>query len=113
MYVSIYCRNEETAEPVLFYSKLPSLIGRTVVLIDPMLATGGSAVCAVNVLVEKGADIHNIFFFNVVSCPEGLQNMQKTFPDLNIITGAVDEKLDEKVSERVHEAILLFSKSST
>ena len=90
-------RNEETAEPVLFYSKLPPLANQTVVIVDPMVATGGSAICAINVLLEKGANINNMYFFNVVSCPEGVQRLNSEFPDLTIITGAMDEKLNEKV----------------
>jgi uracil phosphoribosyltransferase len=49
------------------------------------------------VLLEKGADIKKMYFFNVVSCPEGLQRLQTTFPDLTIVMGALDEKLNEKV----------------
>ena len=62
------------------------------------VATGGSAICAINVLLEKGADINNMYFFNVVSCPEGLQRLQTTFPGLTIIMGALDERLDDKVT---------------
>jgi len=50
------------------------------------------------VLLEKGADINNMYFFNVVSCPEGLQRLQTTFPGLTIIMGALDERLDDKVT---------------
>ena len=73
-------RDESTAEPILFYHKLPSLKNQTVIVLDPMLATGGSAVCAFNVLIEKGADPTKMFFFNVVSCPEGIENMTRHFP---------------------------------
>ena len=61
-----------------------------------MLATGGSAICAIKVLVEKGADPSKIYFFNVLSCPEGLAKMQVAYPDVNVITGAIDEKLTTK-----------------
>lgn len=73
-------RNEETAQPMLYYSKLPPLQGKTVVVLDPMVATGGSAICALQVLIDKGASINNMFFFNVVSCPEGLKALTTTFP---------------------------------
>jgi uracil phosphoribosyltransferase len=96
-YLFILFSDEETAEPILFYSKLPPLADQTVVVVDPMVATGGSAICAINVLLEKGADIKKMYFFNVVSCPEGLQRLQTTFPDLTIVMGALDEKLNEKV----------------
>ena len=73
-------RDEATAEAILFYSKLPSLAGKRVVLLDPMLATGGSAKCAINVLLEAGADIKQMTFVTVLSCPEGLNNISKTYP---------------------------------
>lgn len=89
-------RDEETAMPVLMYSKLPPLASKKVVLCDPMLATGGSAICAVKVLVENGADPGSIFFLNVLSCPEGLAAMAAAYPDVKVITGAIDEKLTPK-----------------
>ncbi len=79
-------RDEETAEAKLFYSKLPSLVGKSILLLDPMLATGGSAICAVRVLIEKGAEEKNIYFFNVVACPEGISNLMQTFPGMNLST---------------------------
>ena len=66
-------RNEETAEPMLYYSKLPDMKGKKVFLLDPMLATGGSALSAVKCLLEKGADPKDIVFVNVVACPEGIR----------------------------------------
>lgn len=73
-------RNEETLEPMLFYSKLPDLRGKDVVLLDPMLATGGSARCAIRVLLEKGASEDRIFFFNVLACPAGIAAMTSYHP---------------------------------
>ncbi|MGB1603199.1 MAG: uracil phosphoribosyltransferase, partial [Promethearchaeia archaeon] len=65
-------RNEETAEPVLMYEKLPpDIAGRPVLLCDPMLATGGSAVTAIQVLVDKGVPPKNIIFVTVVCVKEG------------------------------------------
>ena len=89
-------RDEETALPKLFYVKVPKLESKKIVLCDPMLATGGSAICAVKELVARGADPSNIFFFNVVACPEGLEAMRNAFPQVRVITGAIDEKLDSK-----------------
>ena len=89
-------RNEETAEPQLYYSKLPPLAGKKVVLLDPMLATGGSALCAINVLIEKGAAPDSIIFFNVVSCPEGLERFANEAPAVRVVTGCIDEKLNEQ-----------------
>jgi uracil phosphoribosyltransferase len=75
-------RDEATAQPVLFYSKLPPLAGKTIVLVDPMLATGGSAICAIKVLVDAGADPRNLTFLTVLSCPEGLTNVNKAYPGI-------------------------------
>ena len=91
-------RNEETKKAELFYSKLPSLASKNVVLLDPMLATGGSAKAAIQVLLDCGAREDKIFFLNVVSCPEGLQSIHDTYPAVQIVTGAVDSGLNEKVS---------------
>jgi uracil phosphoribosyltransferase len=73
---------------MLYYSKLPPLQGKAVVVLDPMVATGGSANCAIQVLIDNGATPSNMFFFNVVSCPEGLSAMTSAFPGnfLNIIS---------------------------
>lgn len=73
-------RDEETAEAKLFYSKLPRLKGRSVVLLDPMLATGGSAVEAIKVLLNSGADEERIVFLNVLCCPEGVKRITDAFP---------------------------------
>lgn len=78
-------RNEETAEPVLFYDKLPPLEGKTVVVVDPMVATGGSVICAIEVLISKGADPSKMFFFNVVACPEGIARVTAAYPGIMII----------------------------
>ena len=93
-------RNEETKEPTLFYSKLPPLEGKDVVLLDPMLATGGSARAAVKVLLDNGVAEDRIIFFNVVSCPQGVSCLTSAFPKLRIVTGEIDAGLNEKVSFR-------------
>ena len=82
-------RDEATCEPVLFYSKLPPLEGKTIMLLDPMLATGGSAKCAVKVLLEKGASEENIMFVNVLACPEGIKALQSTYPGKLYIVSSV------------------------
>lgn len=89
-------RDEETAEPKLFYSKLPPKIAELkVILCDPMLATGGSALMAIGVLKEAGVKEENILFLNVVSCPEGLRRLAKEAPLVRVLTGAVDAGLNE------------------
>eukprot|EP01036_Dinobryon_divergens_P032629 gene32628-42263_t len=90
-------RDEETSLPILFYSKLPpSISTKKVVLLDPMLATGGSAKCAVDVLLKNGVPESNIYFFNVVSCPAGIASLTSAYPSMKIITGCIDEGLNEK-----------------
>jgi len=90
-------RDEETALPKLFYSKLPPDISKLhVVLCDPMLATGGSALTAIQVLKEAGVKEDNIIFINVVSCPEGLRALAKKAPNVRIVTLGNDACLDEQ-----------------
>lgn len=90
-------RDEETAQPKLFYDKLPADIAqRYVFLLDPMLATGGSAAMAVEVLKERGVPENRILFLNLLAAPEGVDMFAEKFPEVKIITGAIDECLDEK-----------------
>ncbi len=90
-------RNEETAEPVVYYSKLPSDIGRRwVFLLDPMLATGGSAREAIRILLEAGVREDHLIFINLLACPEGLHTIFNTFPQVRVVTGAVDEGLNDR-----------------
>ena len=86
-------RDETTHEPVDYYSNLPESLDKTMVLlVDPMLATGGSADDAITFLKKKGAT--NIRFISLISAPEGLQRISKKHPDVSVITAAVDEKLN-------------------
>lgn len=89
-------RDEETALPKLFYEKLPEDISeRYVFLLDPMLATGGSAMMAVEVLLSRGVKADRILFLNLLAAPEGIAAFHEKFPDVKIITGGIDEKLDD------------------
>lgn len=88
-------RDEETALPKLFYEKLPmDISNRFVLLLDPMLATGGSAIKAIQVLLTKGVPEERILFVNLICCPEGIENVMNAHPRIKIVTGAVDEGLD-------------------
>ena len=89
-------RDEATCQPVLFYSKLPSLVDKIVIILDPMLATGGSAMTAIQVLIDRGALESNIYFFNVVSCPEGIDNIHSKYPNVKIISATMDKGLNEQ-----------------
>ncbi|MGT2743132.1 uracil phosphoribosyltransferase [Streptococcus plurextorum] len=87
-------RDEETLEPVEYLVKLPDDIDqRQIFLVDPMLATGGSAILAVDSLKSRGAT--NIKFVCLVAAPEGLAKLQAAHPDIDIYTAALDEKLNE------------------
>lgn len=87
-------RDEDTLEPVDYYSNLPKGIEEAMVLVvDPMLATGGSADDALSFVKKKGAQ--HLRFISLISAPEGLKRLQKKHPHVRVITAAVDEKLNE------------------
>ena len=86
-------RDEETLEPAEYYFKTPPLQGARVLLLDPMLATGGSAAFAVELLRRRGAD--DITMVCVIAAPEGIARLQSADPEVRIVTGAVDERLND------------------
>lgn len=87
-------RNEKTFEPVNYFFKVPSNIeNKEVILLDPMLATGGSAIDAVNLLKEKG--VKKIKFLCVIAAPEGIEKFEAIHPDVQIYCAHIDEKLNE------------------
>ena len=87
-------RDEETHEPQEYYCKLPNPIEeRTIVVCDPMLATGGSAVDAINQIKKHGGK--NIKFMCIIAAPEGLERLHKEHPDIQIYVGHVDRQLNE------------------
>lgn len=91
-HIGLY-RDPETLRPVEYYCKMPSDIGeRDVILLDPMLATGGTAIAAVQFL--KDYHVRSMKFLCILSAPEGLAAFQAAHPDVDIYTCAVDEKLD-------------------
>jgi len=90
-------RDEETALPKLFYAKLPDDISeRYCLLLDPMLATGGSCIKAIEVLMAHGVQEDKIIFLNLIASPEGINNVCTQFPKLRMITAWVDEGLDHR-----------------
>ena len=92
-HIGLY-RDPETHKPVEYYCKLPEDIGnRQVYVVDPMLATGGSAVAAINFLKEHGC--RNIIMMNIIGCPEGVKTVQEAHPDVEIYMAACDERLNE------------------
>ncbi|OZJ03320.1 Uracil phosphoribosyltransferase, partial [Bifiguratus adelaidae] len=89
-------RDEETAQPKLFYAKLPKDIdSRYVLLLDPMLATGGSAMQAVKVLLENNVPENRIIFLNLIAAPEGIDAFVAAYPQVKVITAEIDGGLDE------------------
>ena len=90
-------RDEEDPEkrPKLYYTKLPKDIAKCKVLLcDPMLATGGSSVCATRELLQAGVKEENICFIICLACPEGIQRYQQAFPKAQLITAALDTELN-------------------
>lgn len=88
-------RNEETHEPEEYYCKLPGkLEERTIILVDPMLATGGSAIDAITQIKKRGGK--NIKCMFLVAAPVGLERLQKTHPDVDIYIGEMDRELNDK-----------------
>ena len=92
-HIGLY-RDPETHLPVEYYCKLPEDIGaRQVFVVDPMLATGGSAVAAIDFLKKYGCK--NIVMMNLIAAPEGVKAVQEAHPDVDIYLAALDEKLNE------------------
>ena len=92
-HIGLY-RDPETAEPVEYYCKLPEdCANREVFVVDPMLATGGSAVDAIRMIKEKG--VKNIHFMCIIAAPEGVKRLQEAHPDVDITIGALDDHLNE------------------
>ncbi|GFI36455.1 uracil phosphoribosyltransferase [Lachnospiraceae bacterium 50-23] len=92
-HIGLY-RDPETFEPVEYYCKLPADCSeREVFVVDPMLATGGSSVAAIQMLKDKG--VKNIRFMCIIAAPEGVERMEKAHPDVDIYIGALDECLNE------------------
>jgi uracil phosphoribosyltransferase len=87
-------RDHATFEPSLYYSKLPSLEGRSALLLDPMLATGGSASAACDAL--KAAKPDHITLLSVVAAPEGIAQLEKAHPEIDIVTASVDTGLNDQ-----------------
>ena len=93
-FVGLY-RDEETKQPVTYYERFPRQIkGGTCIVIDPMLATGGSTVAALNLLKSSGAE--HIVVICIVTCPEGIALVEAAHPDVKIYAASIDDRLNEK-----------------
>ena len=92
-HIGLY-RDPQTHMPVEYYCKLPEDIeSRQVYVVDPMLATGGSAIAAIDFLKQRGCK--NIIMMNIIGCPEGVKAVQEAHPDVELYLAAVDEKLND------------------
>jgi len=88
-------RDEKTLEPRFYYAKIPAFDGRTrTIVVDPMLATGGTAVAALEYLRERG--VGEISFACIIAAPEGVRRLHARFPDVTIHTAALDRELNDK-----------------
>lgn len=94
-HVGMY-RDPITKQPVEYLVKLPSANGRIFFLVDPMLATGNSAVAAVDTLIKHGVEAAKIKFLSLVAAPEGIKVFNKKYAHIPVYTAALDEKLNEK-----------------
>lgn len=97
LHIGIY-RDEKTKEPVWYYDKTPNQFPQKtkVFILDPMLATGGSALGTINLFINKKIKEEDIVFISLLSAPEGIKNVQEKFPNIKIITANVDKCLNEK-----------------
>ena len=92
-HIGLY-RDPETLKPVEYYCKLPAdCAEREVFVVDPMLATGGSSIAAIQMLKDKGCK--NIHFMCIIAAPEGVEAMTAAHPDVDLYIGALDEKLND------------------
>lgn len=93
-HIGLY-RDHETLEPVEYYKKLPQPLNEfQIIVVDPMLATGGTAKAGVELVKEEGGD--NVQFLCLVAAPEGVENFSEKHPNVPVYTAAVDERLDEE-----------------
>ncbi len=86
-------RDEETHKSVLYYDRVPKCDGKIAIIVDPMLATGGSLCDAFDVLVNKG--VRKIISLNIIGSPEGLETIKERFPDVELYIGKIDDRLNE------------------
>lgn len=92
-HIGLY-RDPETLAPIEYYCKLPDdCANREVFVVDPMLATGGSAIAAIQMLKDKG--VKNIHFMCIIAAPEGVKKMQEAHPDVDMYIGSLDDHLND------------------
>ena len=92
-------RDEETLTPIWYYNKIPiefeQPANKVILILDPMLATGNSAIDSIKLFINKGVPEENIRFVSLISAPEGLENVQQNYPNVKIVTANIDDHLNE------------------
>lgn len=88
-------RDHDTHEPVEYLNKLPSDLNRPIFVVDPMLATGGSMIATLDILIGNGAKVDDIIIITLVCAPEGLENLRVKYPGIPVYTAAVDSHLND------------------
>jgi len=93
-YIGLY-RDHTTHMPVEYYAKMPELKDKDIFLLDPMLATGNSAIKGIEMLLKYGAQQDRIYFLSLLAAPEGIDTLLSKFPEIKVYTASVDEKLND------------------
>ena len=86
-------RDEVTHKSILYYDRLPPCVGKTVILVDPMVATGGSMIDAIELIKSRGA--RKIVTLNIIASPEGLEKVSRAYPEVDIYIAQIDDKLND------------------
>ena len=94
-HIGLY-RDEQTYQPVEYLCKLPKVHNKTILVLDPMLATGNSSSAAIDLIKERGVKIKNIKLVSLLAAPEGIKNLRKNHKDLHIFTCSLDKGLNKK-----------------
>ncbi len=94
-HIGLY-RDEQTYQPVEYLCKLPKVSNKTILVLDPMLATGNSSSAAIDLIKERGVKIKNIKLISLLAAPEGIKNLRKKHRDIHIFTCSLDKGLNKK-----------------
>ena len=94
-HIGLY-RDEQTYQPVEYLCKLPKVRNKTILVLDPMLATGNSSSAAIDLIKERGVKMKNIKLISLLAAPEGIKNLRKNHRDLHIFTCSLDKGLNKK-----------------
>ena len=94
-HIGLY-RDEQTYQPVEYLCKLPKVHNKTILVLDPMLATGNSSSAAIDLIKERGVKVKNIKLVSLLAAPEGIKNIRKNHKDLHIFTCSLDKGLNKK-----------------